>query len=281
MTEPIWVDSVDGALVAAYDFGGDGDPVLLAHATGFNAHLWMPVVERLRDRFHCYAFDERGHGASPTPPGGEFDWHHFGEDARAVAVALGLRRPRGVGHSAGGALLLLAEEDHPGSWEALWVFEPVVPPWPVPRDDGLTAENPLAGGALRRRDRFATRAEAYEHLASKPPFDAFDPDALHAYVEHGFVDDPSGGIALACRREDEAATYRNAGLHRGYDHLPAVTIPVHVVSGAASTHFPSELMRQVAGRLPHGSAEVMDGLGHFGPFEDPDRVAMSIRRALA
>jgi len=271
MTQTTWVTSDDGARIAAYDFGGEGPPVLFAHATGFHAHAWLPVIAHLRDRFHCFAVDERGHGASPTPASGDFSWHRFGDDARGAAAALGLARPRAVGHSGGGAALLLAEEDHPGSWQELWLFEPVVfdrPPDPP---------NPIAAGALKRRRRFESRQAAIDNFASKPPFDAFAADALGAYVAHGFVDDAEGGVTLACRPEDEAATYGGALTPDVWDGLPAVAVPVHVACGGASSHLPSDVLGRAVARLPRGELEIMDGLGHFAPFEDPHRVAASIR----
>jgi pimeloyl-ACP methyl ester carboxylesterase len=277
VASPQWVSTDDGVKLAAYDFGGDGPPLLLLHATGFHAHLWLPVIDRLRDRFHCYAFDERGHGASPSPANGDFGWEVMGEDARQVAEQLGLRRPAAVGHSGGGAHLILAEEGHPGSWSALWTFEPVIRAVPVPMPE-LPA-NPMAAGARRRRDRFPSRDAAYENFSGKPPFSAFAPDALRLYVDYGFVDTEDGDVELACRRDDEAAMYENA-LTDAFDRLTLVRIPVHVACGGDSNHFAPEGMEAVADRLPNGTLEVMDGIGHFGPFEDPARVAASIRTAL-
>ncbi len=268
----------DGCELEAYDFGGDGDAVLFAHATGFHAHCWLPVIEHLRDVFHCYAFDQRGHGASPSPANRVFDWKRMGTDAEQVAAALGLTRPKVVGHSGGGAHLLLAEADHPGAWEAVWAYEPVIPQFTLPPD--ANGENPMAAGALKRRAWFESRDAAYANYASKPPFDAFAPEALHAYVDHGFVETPEGGVTLACRVEDEAAMYRNAA-SGAFEVLPSVQAPVHVVCGGPVTHFPAEQLQVAVDRLPRGELEVMQGLGHFGPFEDPRRVAESIRQVLS
>jgi len=277
MTTPMWVTSDDGTEVAAYDFGGEGEPVLFAHATGFHAHLWLPIIDLLRDRFHCYALDERGHGATPTPITGDFAWERGADDIRAVVAAFGLERPRGVGHSAGGALLVLAEEDQPGSWQSLWVFEPVIFPGPPP---GL-ADNPLAAGARRRRAHFDSLDAAYENFAAKPPFNSFTPASLRAYVDHGFVEDPAGGVTLACRPDDEAATYEQAVLTGAWARLDEIKIPVHAVAGADTSHLPGQVIGDIVARLPHGSLEVMDGLSHFGPFEDPPRIAASILSAFA
>ncbi|GAC1590698.1 MAG: alpha/beta hydrolase [Acidimicrobiales bacterium] len=276
-----WVVSTDGAQIASYDLGGVGRPILFAHATGFHAHVWTPVVERLRNEFHCFAFDERGHGASPTPPHDDFDWHRFGDDARATAAAFGLHEPLVVGHSAGGALLLLAEEEHPKSWAAIWAFEPVIPEALTLGAAQSEGPSPLAAGARKRRAHFDSHDAAYANFASKPPFGHFDPAALDAYVRYGFVDADGGGVTLSCRPEDEAATYDHAPASRAWDRLGELDLPVHVVCGALSTHFSPDVFGHVVERLGRGSLEVLDGLGHFAPFEDPERVATSIRKFFA
>ncbi|GAC1533308.1 MAG: alpha/beta hydrolase [Acidimicrobiales bacterium] len=272
-----WVESVDGALIASYDFGGIGHPILFAHATGFHAHVWMPVIERLRDDFHCYSFDERGHGASPTPPNGDFDWHRFGDDARATSAAFGLEEPFVVGHSAGGALLLLAEEDHPRSWSAMWTFEPVIPEVLMPAPGHAEGVSPLSAGARKRRSRFDSHDSAYANFASKQPFGHFHPAALECYVRYGFIETADGDVTLACRPEDEAATYDQAFSSRSWDRLGELGLPVHVACGGPGTQIPAHLLRRAVERVPRGSLEVLDGLGHFGPLEDPGRVAASIR----
>jgi pimeloyl-ACP methyl ester carboxylesterase len=61
----------DGVVVQTYDWGGDGPPLLLAHATGLHAHVWLPLVQRLRSSFHCYAIDARAQGDTTAPPGAD------------------------------------------------------------------------------------------------------------------------------------------------------------------------------------------------------------------
>jgi pimeloyl-ACP methyl ester carboxylesterase len=271
----IRVRSDDGSELAAYDFGGTGQPLLLGHATGFHAHMWLPVVRQLHDGFRCYAWDARGHGASGTPASGDFDWRRSGDDARAVAGAFGLERPLGAGHSAGASALVLAEADHPGSVGAMWLFEPVVPDW-----SSVTDGNPLVAGARRRRDHFASREEARERLATKPPFDLFTAEALDLYVEFGFVPAAGGGVTLACRRDDEAATYEGAVTANPRSRLAEVDVAPHVATGNGRGEARPPGMDEAVALLPRGRLEVLGGLSHFGPFEDPVAVAASIRRAL-
>jgi pimeloyl-ACP methyl ester carboxylesterase len=61
----------DGVTIQTYDWGGDGPPLLLAHATGLHAHVWLPLVQRLRSSFHCYAIDARAQGDSSAPNGAQ------------------------------------------------------------------------------------------------------------------------------------------------------------------------------------------------------------------
>ncbi|HLJ08062.1 MAG TPA: alpha/beta hydrolase, partial [Acidimicrobiia bacterium] len=237
-----------------------------------------PLAKSLGSRVHSVAVDERGHGATPRPPDGDFDWHGFARDVLAVVDELGLDRPLGFGHSCGGAALLLAEEARPGTFAALYCFEPIVLALdePLPPDLG----NPLSVGALRRRSTFASRREAIGNFTSKAPFDRLRPDVLAAYVDNGFMVTSDGALELRCRREDEAEVYAHSLSHDTFAHLDAVRCPVTLACGATTDAMGEDLLRRLAARLPHPSVEVFAGLGHFGPLEDPDVVGASAARAL-
>jgi pimeloyl-ACP methyl ester carboxylesterase len=270
------IPSSRGVEVAAYDLGGEGPPLLFAHATGFHGHVWTPLFTSLADAFHGYTLDERGHGDSTSPSDGDFDWHGFGDDVLAVIDAFALDRPFAVGHSGGGAALLLAEIARPGTFRALYCFEPIVLPTdsPLPHED-----NPLSEGALRRRERFPSKDDAYANFAAKQPFSALHPDALRAYVDWGFDDQPDGSVRLKCHREDEAAVYRMAAAHDAFVHLGDVACPVTLACGGDSDTITPAVLAMQSEPLPAARIEVLDGVGHFGPLEDPARVAASVRRA--
>jgi pimeloyl-ACP methyl ester carboxylesterase len=269
--------STDGLEIAAWDLGGDGPPMVLAHATGFHGQVWRPLAAHL-DGFHCYSFDERGHGDSVTQPGYQFDWTGFADDSLATVDGFGMERPYGVGHSAGGAALLMAEAARPDTFRALYVWEPVVMPFDVPP---APQESPLSEGALRRRDAFPSREDAYANYASKPPFSVLHPDALRAYVDHGFADADDGQVRLKCRPADEAQMYRMGSAHRAFSRFGEVGCPVVVACGADTDGFGPALVELQAARLPHARTDVLSGLGHFGPLQDPAAVAASVRRAFA
>jgi pimeloyl-ACP methyl ester carboxylesterase len=256
--------------IATYHLGGDGPPVILLHATGFHGRCWLPLAPALTDRFSLWSIDHRGHGSSGKAPDGRYDdWTLFVDDLFAVVDALGFDSWRGLGHSLGGAVLLLAEQRQPGTFSALCLYEPVVLS-PALRSDGVGAGASMSDVVRKRRRSFPSRQEARENFAAKPPMNTFDPAALDAYVAHGFVDDPAGGVTLACCPEDEASVYEGAPSSRAWEHLGDVRPPVAVLGGQADPRDPvSRVIEDVARQLPRGGARRLDGLTHFGPFEDP------------
>jgi pimeloyl-ACP methyl ester carboxylesterase len=137
---------------------------------------------------------------------------------------------------------------------------------------------PLATGARKRREVFASRDEAYRNYAAKPPLDVLDPRALHAYVDHGFVETSttarSGSSAEARTR---LKVYAMSTSHTAFDHLDEVRCPVVIAAGAPTEGGPASFAQAIAIALPQGSFEQHPDLGHFGPLEAPDLIAERVR----
>lgn len=295
------VPSTDQVQLAVHDLGTvpgaeggvAGRPILLAHATGFHGMVWQPLAAHLTG-FHAVAPDLRGQGDSSPPVGRDMDWNGFADDVLAVVDAWGVDELVAVGHSKGGAALLLAEQRRPGTFRALWLYEPVVfpagaldgppaseAPTPSERTSPVEPSNPLAAGALRRRATFASRQAAYDNYSSKLPLAVLDPEALHAYVDHGFADQPDGTVALKCRPEVESAIFTMASDNGAFEHLSEVRCPVTIARGTEESFGPAAFAQPVVDALPRGRLATFDHLGHFGPLERPAEVAAAIVADLA
>ncbi|MDQ3680793.1 MAG: alpha/beta hydrolase [Actinomycetota bacterium] len=274
----VFVTTSDGVEIATHELGDRGAPLVMAHAAGLHGLVFAPLARHLAGDVRCVSFDGRGHGDSPLPPGRDLDWYGLARDVLAVVEGLALERPFGFGHSSGSTVMLMAEQARPGTFAAIYCYEPVIVPSdpPLGRDDGSW----LAAQARRRRTTFSSREEARRHYSSKPPWDALDPEALRAYVDHGFEDAGDAGMRLKCRPEDEATVYEMATAHDAYARLPEVMCPVTVACGALTEACPPARAGSHAHRLPGGRSEVLAEVGHLGPLEQPERVATSIRRFL-
>ncbi|MDP9075327.1 MAG: alpha/beta hydrolase [Actinomycetota bacterium] len=274
----MWITTADIDRIAVHDLGGSGPPILFCHATGFHGLVWQAVSAELSDSVHGISFDQRGHGDSGLPQDLDLDWSGFARDALAVVGSLGLERPIGVGHSSGATVLLLAEQLQPGTFAALYCYEPIIVPADPPL--GPDPSNWLAAAARRRREVFRSKAEALASYSAKPPFSTWRPEVVAAYVDHGLAAQPDGMVTLRCQRDVEARVYEMASANNAFGRLAEVRCPVLVAAGADSESVTRAGIEVVARRLPLGRTEILASLGHFGPFEDPPAVSHSIRRFL-
>ncbi|HVE47574.1 MAG TPA: alpha/beta hydrolase [Acidimicrobiales bacterium] len=281
----------DGELAVHELADGDGDRIpeggtdlLLVHATGLHGRVWAPLVPHLAASLgaRALALDLRGHGesaGSASWPAGGMAWSDLATDILDVVDGLQMRHPIAVGHSSGASLLLLAEELRPGTFAGLYCIEPIgtaeeEPPPPDPA-------HPLADGARRRRQVFPSHQAAFDAYRGKPPFSLVAPEALWAYVEHGFEEVGGGGgeVRLRCRPETEADMYTHGLSHTAYRDLSKVGCPVTLARGGESQAVRAGALDLWSTRLLDARLEVLPGLGHFAPLEDPAAVARSVAAA--
>lgn len=263
--------------LAQPDGRGGGSPVpmtaLLAHAAGLCATVLAPLAEELAAALalHGFGYDARGHGASGRDPDGLTSWQRLGSDALAVVDSLPTTTPRlvGIGHSSGATALLLAEAARPGTFSQLFLYEPTVTLAAGPNPRGAA----LASATARRRNRFASREDAYGRFAARPPFSAVTPAALRAYVEDGLTPNGEDEFVLACRPEDEAALYRLGPCYLGPELVAAIGCPVFLGWGTTSRDPGREMSERLVEVLGGAAREAFPGLSHFGPLEDPRAVA--------
>lgn len=282
------VASADGVDLALHDLGGEGAPLLLVHGTGFCGAVHEPLAAALVDH-HCWALDLRGHGASSSPApaagGAGWGWDRLAADAAAAARAVADCSPAtteglvAFGHSSGAAALLGAEADRPGTFAALWCYEPIV--WPDPVAARPRAAR-LAEGAARRRTTFASAGDALANFVAKPPFAWFDRACLEAYVRCGFeAAGDDGSVRLRCDPAAEAAIYLAATEGDRFARLGDVGCPVVVAHGEHTDAVGAALAGQIAAALPRARSRALPGLRHFGPLEAPGPVAATVAADLA
>jgi pimeloyl-ACP methyl ester carboxylesterase len=299
--EQLSVRAGDGARLVCWDFAGRGKPLFMVHGTGLHGRCWAPVAAPLGAiGFRPLALDMRGHGASSRSPDGDYSWDLFAVDVLETLAQLGLSDGASVddagvggaqlpgvaavGHSAGGAALLLAEESRPGTFSQIWAWEPILS---IPgSDDRARRGTGLATRARQRRAEFASVDEARAHFQGRHMFAEFAPESLEAFLEGGLVPDAEGGYELACDPEVEARVYEGAAAHGAWDGLGRIQCPTRVLGGELSPAVPPHELAMIAAELgaqrPDGAggatatATVMPMLGHFGPFQRPADIADDI-----
>jgi esterase len=99
----------------------DAPPLLICHGITSHSRTWDDTAASLAERFHVFALDQRGHGASDWAEG--YAPEVMAEDIAALAAALGIERASIVGHSMGGINSLLCAARHPELVERLALID--------------------------------------------------------------------------------------------------------------------------------------------------------------
>ena len=267
------VPSTDGVAVAVHDLGGDGEPFLICHATGFCGPAYTPMAERLAARHHVWALDFRGHGDTLPPDNDRFDWNGMADDLQAVIKELTSSPLAIFGHSMGGAVAVMVEHRAPGTLRSAYLYEPIIIPFSGEMPLG---QDPMSDRASRRRPTFPSKGEALMRYASRPPLNRLQAGALAAYVEHGFTEEADGTASLKCKPASEAATFGAPGkptVELAAEVLTPTTIAVGHVEGDWG---PALFAPAVVEAMPNATLERFEMLGHFGPLEDPAAIARAI-----
>ena len=274
----IRLTGADGEHAVLHDLGGSGPPLLLTHGNSLNTGMWATVVPHLQDGFHCWGLDFRGHGsARPQHDDMSVERSRFVDEVLAATDALGGGPLLAAGHSLGASSLVLAELALPGTYQGLWLYEPLLAPPGSPRPD---IDHPLVQASRRRRIDFSTVDAAYERFVSKLPFSACEPAAVRAYIELGTYSLGDGAVRLSCSGDTEARIYVT-GRPIEYTKLSTVRCPAVVARGgslaAKRNHIPPKLAQPIAEALGNGRLKTFTELGHFGPMENGEAIAQDIQ----
>ncbi len=169
------------------------------------------------------------------------DWEIAAGDLLRFFDQQGLEQVIGVGHSLGAVATMLAARQQPERFSAIVLIDPV---FLSPEVLALTADatpeqlqaRPMVQGALRRRDRWASRQEAFDRFRAKPVFERFSDEALWDYLNHGLHEEPeTGEVVLSYPRNWEARFYTDPP-QMVWDELPQLTVPTLAIRATRVRH---------------------------------------------
>ena len=247
---------------------GKGELVLLLHGYAQTSHMWRPLIPLLARTHRIVAPDLRGFGASSKPEQG-YDKTTMAEDVHALAVSLGHRRARVVGHDIGLMVAYAYAAQHPAEVERIVLMDAFLP------------------GVGDWKTVWLLRDLWHFHFYGKTPL-ALVEGRERIYLEHfwnDFAADPTRSVSEPDRQFYAAAYAQPGAMRAGFEVFRAferdaadfagfakkkLQMPMQVLTGEkASGEF---LIAQ--GRLVAESVEghVIKGSGHWLIDEAPDQV---------
>lgn len=293
--------SSDRLPLATYHYGTRGKQgIIFSHATGLHGRVFDPVAKELGDEYNCISLDHRGHGNSFDFAENTLNWKQFGDDiTEIVNLNFDTSPCLGVGHSMGATALLFSALENPGLFNGLVLYEPIIYPPELARNYNFEADSILARGARRRKSSFSSYDQALTNFSEKMPMKLFHSSTLELYIKHGFYNDDqckkNEGITcdemaslrlhIKCSPSVEAEVYNKA--HTAFclwDSLSTLRLSrpisfpsVYILSGFVENSQPSSWAKRIADLIPNSTYIKWENNSHFGPCEDPLKLANTIR----
>lgn len=260
------------------DFGGgDLPPAVFLHGTGMHAWLWLPFAEALRGQFHVYALDQRGHGDS-SKVAESYVWSELALDLLEFIEALNLRKPLCIGHSMGGAVVVIAEGLRAGAVGRMFLIDPIIMGEEYYGERFKTIEDDsMSVRTLRRRGVWESCERMIDSYSKKPPFNTWAPEQLELYVRHGTEPLPDDTVRLKCMPEIEARTYFGGHHADPWPFVPRVESPAAVLAATAGDMYMMTKSHELARMMKRGELVEIPGATHFAPMEAPDLVIRRIQ----
>jgi pimeloyl-ACP methyl ester carboxylesterase len=246
-------------------------PLLMLHATGLCAWPWKPIARELAKRYRVLAFDQRGHGdTDPSDKGYRFE--HAGEDLAAIIQALGLERPRMIGHSSGGLACIIAATLAPASLGPVVLVETRV------SDDPATAPtqdlNRRADRTRMKRAVWESRAAMFEAYRPRAAFQNWADEPFEQFIFGGTRLLSDDRAELKCHPETEATFYGMRDDLPTEDYLRNLSgdwlLLLADYPGSQRVDDPG--VRQFQRLVSGGRAKPMGKGSHFLPMEYPSDV---------
>ena len=252
----------------AYDLSGDGPPVVLLHAGIVDRRMWDDVVPMLADSFRVLRYDARGFGESSRAPSAPFArW----DDLFAVMDAAGIQQAHLVGVSQGAETALDAALTAPERVDHLVMSGTGLRGWEF-RDE-LNARWQAEVDAWERGDLDGCAEESMRTWfdgPSRSPADV-DPSARQRAWE-------MQRLAIDLENDDaEARGPQPPSIER----LAEISAPTLVAVGELDQPDMLDTGRKLAAEIPGARYELLPGVAHLPPMEQPDAVARLVRDFLA
>ncbi len=246
----------------AYVVAGTGPPLLLMHGGEADHTMFDAFVPHLTARFACIGYDQRDSGATRNPPE-PYGILDMADDAAALIDGLGFSKVHVFGTSLGSVIAQALAARYPAKVDRLVLSAAIR----VGRSIADIAPETDAKLAVLRQKPAANAAEIARyfytdgHLAANP----------HLAQRFG------GGTRTPEQRARRGALIPGAPLLS----LAGITATTLILAHAQDKLIPPAHSLSIANEIPGARTLVLEGLGHVGTIQAPDRVAAAVEAFLS
>jgi pimeloyl-ACP methyl ester carboxylesterase len=254
--------TIVGAMRFHYlDWGGNGHPILFLHGGGINAHTWDVVCLMLRERYHCIALDQRGHGDSEWSPAIDYGVETQMRDVEGFIEKLGLENPVLVGQSMGGLNSIAYSIRHSAKMKGLVVVDV----GPEINSAGTQRIREFSSTPeLESLEAFLERAVKFNPIR--------DPRVLRRSLFYNLRQLPTGKWSLKHdqrRASEEAWRIATDQRERLLREVSKISCPTLIVRGGKSDVLSDDAAERFVHMLPHARWIRVENAGHNVQGDNP------------
>ncbi len=243
------------------DWGGNGHPILFLHGGGINAHTWDVVSLMLRERYHCIALDQRGHGDSEWSPAIDYGVATQVGDVEGFIEKLGLANPVLVGQSMGGLNSIAYAIRHSAKMKGLVVVDV----GPEINSEGTQRIREFSSTPeLESLEAFLERAVKFNPIR--------DPRVLRRSLFYNLRQLPTGKWSLKHdqrRASDDSWRIAAEQRERILRDVAKISCPTLILRGGKSDVLTDEAAERFAHMLPHARWVRVENAGHNVQGDNP------------
>jgi len=263
----------------AYRQAGSGPVLVMIHGIAGSSNTWVPVMPLLAEHFTVIAPDLLGHGESAKPRG-DYSLGAYASGIRDLLGLLGHERATVIGHSLGGGIAMQFAYQFPQMAERMVLVcsgglgkevSPLLRALSLPGTEYLLPVvlnrqlHSVVGSLGNVLGRFGIRSDPFLAEVWGSWSRLTDLRAQRAFIH-------------TIRAVIDVSGQRVSARDRLY---LAHEIPTMIVWGDQDAVIPVEHAHIAHELIPGSRLEIVEGAGHFLPFEHPDRLDRLMRDFLA
>ena len=253
---------VNGLRLHSLDWGNEGAPVILfLHGGSQTAHMWDFSALALRDRYHCIALDQRGHGDSDWAPDGDYSLEKHQQDIEGFITAMDIAPLYLVGLSMGGQNSTVLTANH-----ADWVQKLViVDVGPEVQDEGIREIRSFTSlpDEVDSFEEFVERVTSYSNL--RPV------EQIRASLKNNVKQLPSGKWTWKTDKalRDPSRTRERPPTEYLWECVSKITCPTLIVRGGVSKVFAEETGKRMVAAMANARMVTIEKADHRVPGDNP------------
>jgi esterase len=245
---------------------GRGDPLILLHGLFGSHDNWHTISQRLAERWHVFAVDQRNHGHSPHAA--EMSYPRMAEDLARFCLDHSLSSAQVVGHSMGGKTAMQFALAHPERVARLAVVDV------APR--AYDSAHSQISGALLSLDlqTFQTRRQVEEALAPAIP-----ELAVRRFLLKNLAHAPAGGFRWKLNLLD--IFHNHAALNAALESDRPFEKPALFIRGGRSDYIQERDLSEIRRLFPRAEIHTIAAAGHWVQADAPDAFIEALENFLA